>query len=176
MGAVLKSKSKSKGNRFENQISKDLGVWIFNDKNFFQRHITSGAIKTVYVGDIIPIKKHKWVSFPFIIECKHGYEKKIPTLFNYSIITQWLTKLENEKTETQHVIWLIVRFHNQRKVLLITNNFIKSLEWDLAINLVINEKSKPFFIYDFNKLTKLNFFECYDIEVIKESTNESKDT
>ena len=57
--SVTKSKktnrSKKKGNAFENQVAKELGIWMFNDVNFLQRHLTSGAQKNVYCGDIIPV-------------------------------------------------------------------------------------------------------------------------
>jgi len=84
------NKSKQKGNRYENEIAKQLGVWIFNDKDVFQRSLTSGAKKSVYIGDIVPQKQLPgWTRFGVCLECKNGYKDSIPTFNNYSIITKW---------------------------------------------------------------------------------------
>lgn len=154
----MSEKSKSIGNKFENEISKKLSLWIMNKPNYFIRSITSGALKnekSAYNGDIIPVKfnEFNWIRFPFLIECKCGYENSIPDFWNFNIITNWLNKLEIEKNNTQNIIMLIVKF-KLKKILFITN-----IELLLEPKLIIG--SNKYFIYDFNELTSYEFLTLF---------------
>ena len=93
---------------FTDKVAKELGVWMFNDRDMFCRHLTSGARKNVYVGDIVP-QKNIPLDFnngivPFLIECKNGYKANIPNLNNQTLIRQWLTKALLEKNYNQNII------------------------------------------------------------------------
>lgn len=160
-----KTKSKSKGNKYENIIAKELGNWLFSDQDVFERHITSGAKKSVYVGDIIPIKQIDWKGFPFIIECKHGYENQIPNFNNQSIVRQWVNKSINEKTQNQKYLWLIMRFHGFSDLIL-TDHMLNNIHWELAINVLDsdyknNRKNYVCFIYSFKKIKFKKLEELY---------------
>ena len=153
--------SKAKGNAYENKLSKQLSQWLFNDKNILQRHLTSGAIKSTYVGDIVPIKPISWKTFPILIECKYGYKDHLPTLMNFSIIEEWLTKSlkESELSDTQKIIWLITRFHNQRSTL-----FFTSYQFDrkyiipiLELNILYQNKIYKFYQYQLETLVEFDF-------------------
>lgn len=153
-------KSKSKGNKFENEISKILGQWIFDDQDVLQRHLTSGSNKRVFVGDIVPIKTIPWKYFPFILECKNGYKNQIPNLANQAILENWLTKLINEKTEQQRIIILIVRFHHQH-TLFITDTVL-NIYCPLIFNLKYKNSIVPFYIYKLDELKKYEFKSLYE--------------
>ena len=159
-------KSKSKGNKFENDIAKILGKWIFNDSTILGRHLTSGAIKTTWVGDIVPVKQlpSNFKSFPFLIECKHGYGKDIPTFIKYTRIKKWITKCldESKLSNQQKNIWLIAKFKYQ-KTILITNHLINNslILFNVAIPIEYDNKIIYFYCYIFNDLLQYNFFKLF---------------
>jgi hypothetical protein len=74
--------AKAKGNLFESQVAKKLGIWYYNDENALARVPTSGAMGTVrgedFVeqGDIRQVAHHER-PFPFSVECKHHAEIQI---------------------------------------------------------------------------------------------------
>lgn len=157
-------KAKSKGNLYENKIAKELGTWIFGDKYMLGRHITSGAQKHTYVGDIVPHKRiPEWFNggeWNFLIECKNGYKNNIPNLNNQNIIRQWIKKSIQERTGTQSIIYLIVSFHGYSPLL------ITDIPFNLTADLIINHKEKgetiQFHLYRFKELIEYNFSSLYE--------------
>lgn len=160
---------KSKGNAFENKIAKQLGIWMFSDPDMFTRSITSGAKKTVYLGDVVPQKRlpntfnnGEW---PFLIECKNGYKNFIPNLNNQNIIRQWLNKIciDQDINKNQNIIYLIVNFHGYSP-LLITNKILNKsvIIADLILNLIFNDKIIEFYIYKFNDVISIPFNNIYN--------------
>jgi len=155
------NKSKSKGNSFENKVAKTLSNWIFEGDDFFQRSITSGAIKrsSMYLGDIVPQKQLPWKDFIFLIECKNGYKQNISNFNNTTLIDSWLLKCLNDRTDNQPIIWLIIGFHAYEPL------FITDLELELKSNIIIKEVYNvvtiPFYIYKFKDLVKYNFYDLY---------------
>ena len=153
---MKKGKSKAKGNFFENSCAKKLGVWMFDDINMLSRSITSGAKKNAYLGDIVPAMQMPWITFPFVIECKHGYKGNIPNLNNQTIVRGWLDKVILERGEQQLIIYLIVKFHG----------FATLLMTDLPFEgvtppLILNHNEVPFHLYNFEELIIDNKF--YDL-------------
>ena len=154
----MKTPSKQLGNLFENKMSKLLSTWIFKDKLVLQRHLTSGAIKSTYVGDIVPLKQINWNKFPFLIECKSGYKSYTPTLYSFSKITDWLSKALSEVSEKQNIIWLIAKFKSQRGIIFITNHKLNNITPQLIIPL--NEQY--FYQYNLEELVNFDFYELFD--------------
>lgn len=119
-----KNKSKEIGNRFEREVARQLSIWMFDDEHTLKREPTSGAVKNVYTGDIFPMKQLEWEYWPFHIECKYGYEEKMPTLLNFKIIEGWYLQCVAESTQCnnkQEIILLICNFKAKRGTLLCTN-------------------------------------------------------
>jgi len=162
---IKSSRAKAKGNLFENKVAKELGLWMFNDKDMLSRHLTSGAQKSVWVGDIVPQKQLPIYfnngNFPFLIECKNGYKANIPNLNNQTIIRQWLTKARTEINQNQKIIYLITSFHSYSP-LLITDVPFSLITAGLVLNHIENSNSIPFFIYEYRKLLQYTFAELYD--------------
>lgn len=160
----ITSRSKQKGNNFEWKVARELGLWIFNDKDMLCRHLTSGAQKSVYVGDIVP-QKNIPLEFnngilPFLIECKNGYKGNIPNLNNQTIIRQWIGKALLERNERQNIIYLIVSFHAYSPLL------ITDIPFNLTANLILNYFENgnviPFHIYEYRKILEHNFYSLYE--------------
>lgn len=155
---------KEQGNREERKQAKQLSVWMFNDPDVLKRHPTSGGDKTVYVGDVIPMKQiapFGWDKFRFFIECKSGYEDNIPTFWGYEIINKWYKKAKKESFNTeQEIIFLICQFKHQTP-LLITNQFLDQVPFQLCLIMDLEESYEYVFIYNFRKLLKMNFKEIF---------------
>jgi hypothetical protein len=147
--------SKAKGNAFELKIAKMLSEWIFKDKFVLTRSVTSGAIKNVFVGDIVPQKPFGWKEFVFDIECKNGYSTHIPNFINYTKVEEWLSKCLKERTMQQPIIWLIAGFHNYEPIL------ITDLEMTLKSNLIIKVDGFEFYIYKLKEVMRYNFYSLY---------------
>lgn len=154
--------SKQKGGAFERKIAKELSLWFFEDEDVLKRSPTSGADKCIWNGDIVPMKQlpDTWEKqFPFIIECKTGYEQFYPTFWNYNKIIEWFQKAYKESIDhDQHNVFLICQFKN-RPALCITNIFI-----DLTViypNVIIPIHSEVLncwlYVYDYKTLLTLNF-------------------
>ncbi|RLA83084.1 MAG: hypothetical protein DRG78_05430 [Epsilonproteobacteria bacterium] len=153
-------KSKAKGNKFENRVAKELGVWFFNDKDALQRHLTSGAQKSVWVSDIVPQKQLRWGGFPFLIESKNGYKSQLPTLYTQTLVRDWLVKALDERTEAQPIIWLIAKFHRCRTLLITDTPFNHTKIFSpITLNVVYNNAVMPFYIYDYDGLLSFDFYE-----------------
>lgn len=154
---------KEKGNSFEREISKCLSEWIFNDKDALYRDSSSGARKKIYHGDIVPQKQLPIKYWPLFIECKHGYKSNISNFSNFSLIEEWINKIKKENSHTQTIVFLIVKFHRGR-TLLITDMKSNNLH-KLSINL-----SAEYYVYYLKDLIKLNFFEVFPNAIEKYST------
>ena len=154
----MKTNSKKIGNNYEREIAFQLSEWIFNDKHVLKRESTSGGVKTVYFGDIYPIKDTGWDHFPFYIEVKHGYEKNLPTLLNFTIIESWWHKcvLESEQSNGQDIILLIYNPTGRRGVLLCTNTVL-----NIAYKCILNISPHIVYCYDFKNMIK-----NYDFETV----------
>jgi len=125
---ILKKKkkinSRSKGNRFENKISKILNE-RFNT-NEFCRTPGSGAFATTHTlpdylkvyGDIITPEK-----FKYIIECKKGYnEEQVSDLFNIkSNICKMIDQAHRDSKKSSRDFLLIIG-QDRREPIAITNN------------------------------------------------------
>ena len=156
------SKSKRKGNKFENEIAKILGEWIFNDQDALTRSITSGAKKIVYGGDIVPQKPIN-IKWNFFIECKNGYENNTPSFNNFTIVEKWLIKCLTEVDfDKQPIIWLICRFHNYSSIV-ITNCMLKNLIWKLCINIQHDNMANLFYIYNLKDMMKYRLSDLIDM-------------
>lgn len=154
--------SKSKGGAFEREIAKELSKWIFDDINILRRESSSGAIKTLLTGDIIPVGQisdeyaylRRW---PFHIECKTGYKEHSPDFWSHSIIEKWYKKCKQESIiHDQNIIFLICRFKNRKK-LLITNHFYQNIQF----NVIVNIENEPVIVYDYDNLLKIPFKNFY---------------
>jgi hypothetical protein len=152
------NKSKRKGNKYENDIAKILGTWMFNDKEALTRSITSGAKKTVYTGDIVPQKQlPNLKAFIWHIECKNGYKTQIPSFNNFTLIEKWLLKCLNETDfNKQPIIWLVCRFHGYSSILL-TNCQFQNIMWNLCVNIDHNNMHNFFYTYKLDDLIINNF-------------------
>lgn len=154
----MKTNSKSIGNTGERNIAKVLSIWIFNDQHVLKREPTSGGVKTVYCGDIFPMKPIEWEYFPFLIEVKWGYNDHTPTLYNFSIIEKWYLKAkkESQMSNKQDIILLICNFKGRQGVLLFTNT-----ELNFPYKCILNIKSECVFCYNFKEIIKYDFNEIF---------------
>lgn len=152
------SKSKRKGNSFENKIAKELGIWIFGDKHMLCRHATSGAIKSAWLGDIVPQKQlpEQWKSWPFYIECKSGYTNQVCTFNNQTIVRMWIDKCLKDLNGLSKIILLIVNFKGYSS-LFITNYKLLNI----VPMLILIHNDKLYNIYEFKNVTSLNFLESF---------------
>ena len=161
-------KSKAKGNKFENDIAKQLGLWMFADPTILGRHLTSGAIKTAWLGDIVPVKQLPAKfdgKFPFLFECKHGYANDIPTFIKYTKLKQWIDKCleESELSETQKNIYIIAKF-KYKPTIIVTNYLIDiNLKLFTVAIPIINKNNKLIYFYSylFNNLLEFDFFKLF---------------
>jgi hypothetical protein len=149
---------KQVGNTFERKIAKELSLWIWNDPHVLKREPTSGAVKTVYYGDIYPIKDTGWDHFPFYLEVKHGYEKNLPTLFNFNIIKTWWYKcvLESSQSNGQDIILLIYNPTGKRGTILATDQLL-----NIPYTCILNINPHLVYIYDYKKMIS-----NYDFETV----------
>jgi len=155
---VDSSKSKRKGNTFENKIAKELGIWMFGDRNMLCRHSTSGAIKTVWLGDIVPQKQlpSRWKLWPFYVECKSGYTNQVCTFNSQTIVRSWIDKCIKDLNGLSKIILLIINFKGYSS-LLITNYKLESI----TPMLILIHNDKFYNIYEFKEVTKFDFLESF---------------
>lgn len=162
--------SKAKGGRFERECAKKLSIWMFDDGDVLKREPTSGAIKSVYVGDIFPMKQIDWKCFPFMIEAKTGYEKSTPSLYDYKILEKWAIKSieDSECNEQQKIILLIVQF-KQKPIFLFTDHFINEnkLVYTISFPIIRNNDITYFYAYHFNSLLSIPFQEIFSPDLYK---------
>ena len=162
---------KNKGNTFERNISNDLSYWFFNQKGVLWREPTSGARKKdAYRGDIIPANVEAfskyWKTWPFIIECKHGYKNQIATFSNQTKVREWLKKLLNERYNYQQIPMLIIQFHARSKILI--TNYMLNTWCDISMAMMYNNITQIFYIYNFQDLLKLNFYDIVNKRQLSE--------
>lgn len=152
------SKSKRKGNSFENKIAKELGLWMFDDKYMLCRHLTSGAIKSAWLGDIVPQKQlpEKWKSWPFYVECKSGYTNQVCTLNNQTIVRTWIDKCLKDLNGLSKIILLIVNFKGYSS-LLITDYRLMTI----TPMLILIHNNRFYYIYEFKEVINLSFLESF---------------
>jgi len=160
---------KNKGNAYERKIAKDLSIWMFEDKDFLKRHASSGMDKSVWCGDVVPVKQlpESWKrSFSFLIECKTGYIKNKPTFWRYSKVSEWFKKAYLEgQINNQNIIFLICQFKNQQS-LLITNYLIdiNKLLFNVAIPVIIEENIHYAYVYFFNEVLNNDFYNLFNFD------------
>jgi len=159
---------KEQGNREERKQAKQLSMWMFNDPDVLKRHATSGADKTVYVGDIMPIKQlhpFGWKKFGFMVEVKNGYPKNIPTFWNYEKVADWYRKARSECRGTdQNILFLICQFKS-RSALLITDQYFNG-KFIFNVCIPINMKNggdiEYAYVYNLNDLLELDFKSLFE--------------
>lgn len=163
---------KNKGNAYERKIAKELSIWMFEDKDFLKRHASSGMDKSVWCGDVVPVKQlpiNIWnQQFPFLIECKSGYSQHHPTFWKYGKISKWFKKAYLESQINKQVItFLICQFKNQRP-LLITNYLINvnKLLFNVAVPIVDESKIHYTYVYFFNDILTYDFYELFNMDNI----------
>lgn len=152
-------RGKKKGNKYERQVARNLSTWMFSSPTILYKHEDSGARKIVYTGDIIPkdADNFHWTIWPFAVEVKNGYEKHIPTLMTQTLLRKWIVKLLSERTNSQRIPLLICQFHHQIPILLTTIDL--KAHCDISLAQEYNGEYEMFYIYKYNQLLKLNFFD-----------------
>ena len=161
---MTKTSNKRKGNSEENKCAKILGEWIFDDRDALQRHLTSGAQKDVFIGDIVPQKRLRWKNFILNIEVKKGYPNDIPDFFSHSKLVGWFKKAweQSQESEYQKIVLLICQFHNKKRKLVMTNYCAKKCVPALVIP--VRDIGIYSYIYYLNDLLKHNFEEIFEVE------------
>lgn len=164
-----KQSNKAIGNRYERMIAKELSLWMFNDEHILKRDTTSGAVKTIWTGDIIPhgqlpiIWNRQWI---FHIETKYGYEQFKPNFWNYTKVYEWAVKSKLESLQyNQFIIYLICNFTGM-KPLLFTNKLLDPLYFNICFPIFDNNDNLLDYIYSYNykEILKYKFEELYNIE------------
>ena len=152
------SKSKRKGSAFENKVAKELGHWMFDDKYMLCRHATSGAIKSAWLGDIVPQKQLplNWKQWPFYIECKSGYSNQICTFNNQNIVRLWIDKCYKDLNGVNKIILLIVNFKSYSPIFITAFNLK-----NICPMLILVHNNIHYNIYEFKEVLKLNFLTCF---------------
>ena len=164
----IAKRNKKVGNQEEHKVAKLLSQWIFNDKYALKKHDTSGARKEVYTGDIVVQKPIRWPVFFLNIEVKNGYENHYPDFWNYNLLLSWMKKCikESEKSKEQKLILIISQFKNRQK-LLTTNYLVKTIPFKASFPIDWDKKSFAF-VYLLKDLTKHEFEDLFDVEMILE--------
>jgi hypothetical protein len=157
---------KPKGSAYERKIAKDLSLWMFSSKYILKRDSTSGALKDIWAGDIVPhgqlpdIWNKRWM---FIIETKTGYCNHKPTFWNYTQIHTWACKLKKESVKyNQYIMYLICQFKNMPP-LLFTNYLLNSLWYNVSFPIHYKTISENMYCYKLSDVLKIPFYELYDI-------------
>jgi len=163
---------KRKGGSYERKVAKELAFWMFNDPNFLKRHSSSGMDKSVWCGDIVPMKQlpdELWKRhFPFLIETKTGYDSHSPTFWRYTQIINWYNKAYTEGLiNNQPIIFLICQFKNKQP-LLITNYMIdlNKLLFNVVIPIERNGELNYVYVYPFKPILEKNFYDLIDLNII----------
>ena len=158
---MKQGKSNAKGNLFENKTAKQLGQWMFDNPNMLIRSTTSGAKKTAYLGDIVPAMQMPWTTWPFNVETKHGYENQIADLSNQKTTREWLGKVIAERGDQELIIYLIIKFH-RRKTILLTDLPFSNVTAPIILNHAHGTGYLPFHLYNFEELLTCDFYSLYD--------------
>lgn len=162
--------SKSKGNRFEREISKRLSLWFSNGESddLFWRTASSGGRFTQrfkkgkntvnQAGDITnTCADSEEFSKYFLIECKSYKDIKLWTLLTgievKDSVLEWWNLTKKKSSELNKIPVLITR-QNRKPDLLITNNHMPQL---ISPNAVFKS---DIFVY---KLDDFLTIKCHDI-------------
>lgn len=107
--------NKSRANASENRFAKELSVWMFGDGDVLKRHPSSGAEKSVYSGDIYPMKQMGWKTFPFHLEIKDGYVNKSHPLAFIKQVSEWYADAcsKTDDKPDERIIWVIWKLPNK---------------------------------------------------------------
>ena len=141
--------SKRKGSNFERKIAKILNERL-NTKEF-NRTPGSGAFATTHQGlpDYLKIQGDLITpsGFPFVVECKNGYDVQIDDLFKrksdfFSFIKQAQSDAKAGKKE-----WMVIYQKTRRMAMVIV-----SKAYAVKPELVLNN---TYFIYPLNEFLKL---------------------
>jgi hypothetical protein len=166
--------NKKRGNAWEGKLAKDLSEWIFSDCNVLKRHPSSGAEKSVYSGDIFPMKQISWKCFPFHIEAKTGYEKNAHPFGATKQILSWYSSAYEKinKSNFESNIWIIWKIPNKGNLFCIDYE-LKTINSKFKIQTDIN--NNQIFVYELNDVIKLDFYNISEIhrkEIICEIIND----
>jgi hypothetical protein len=165
---------KAKGSNFENEIAKQLSLWVSNNnhKRIFMRSVISGAMYTndsrnnenylseKHAGDITWNEKEgKELIDRFYIECKRYKEFNFINFIkneNYEFSKFW-KKCIKESNELNKIPFMLVKPNYLGFTMLFTdihgNNVLKELiDLICLVNPLYNENNNVF-IYNFDDLT-----------------------
>ena len=162
---------KRNGGKYERKVAKELAFWMFEDYDFLKRHATSGADKSVWCGDVSPVKQipDQWKRhFPFLIETKTGYPQHSPDFWKHTQVDTWYKKAYLEgQINNQPIVLLICQF-KYKQALFMTNHLIdvNAAMFDVAFPVQINGTTHYVYSYVFNKLLEKNFHSLFDISQI----------
>lgn len=166
-----KTNSKTLGNNYERKVAKQLSGWIFDDPYLLRKKGDSGTTKYNYCGDIFPEGQlpEKWRGhFPFMIECKWGYEKNYPDFWSYAKTKDWMEKARKEGCINNQFITLLIVQFKYKKAFYITDYFLNP-------NKIIFNVCFPFrgesgiswaYVYFLNDVLGKNFYNLYSLENI----------
>lgn len=159
--------SKEKGNKEERKQAKQLSIWMFNDPDVLKRHHNSGADKTVYSGDIVPMKQLQffgWKKFGFMIEVKSGYSKDKPNFWKYEKIAEWYRKARIEgRQANQNILLLICQFKNMPALLITNQHFDGKVMFNVCIPInMYNGEIEYVYVYHLKNILKQKFTELFE--------------
>ena len=157
---------KRKGNNEELKQAKQLSYWMFGDETVLERHQTSGAKKTAYSGDIIPIKQlaqYGWTKFNFMIEVKTGYEQFKPDFWRYTKVTEWFIKMRQDGQQTgQDIGLLICQFKNMPALLVTDQHFDGKILFNVSFPICSNGYVEFLYVFFLKDIFKYDFAELFD--------------
>lgn len=168
--ATTNNKGKLRGNAEERKIAKQLSDWLFDDTTILRRSADSGALKTAYCGDVVPVKQliNYWpYDWPFMVEIKTGYQDHLPNFYNYKTVKNWFIKAEEESIiNKQWVVLLITRF-KYKKPLLFTNYYITRIPLNVIMPIYDNKNNmKLVYVYNFYDMLEYKYNYVFNMESI----------
>jgi len=141
--------SKRKGSTFERKIAKILNERLGTKE--FSRTPGSGAFATSHKnlpdhlriqGDLITP-----VDFPFVVECKNGYDVQIDDLFKRKSDFHSFVKQAQSDAKSAKKDWMVIYQKTRRMALVIVGE-----RYSVKPELVLDER---YFIYPLNEFLKL---------------------
>ncbi len=141
--------SKRKGSNFERKIAKILNERL--DTKEFSRTPGSGAFATTHKnlpenlriqGDLITP-----TSFPFVVECKNGYDVQLDDLFKRkSDFKSFISQAQKDASHANKE-WMVIYQKTRRMAMVVVGK-----QYDVKPELVLD---KSYFIYPLNEFLKL---------------------
>ena len=141
--------SKRKGSNFERKIAKILNERL--DTKEFSRTPGSGAFATTHKnlpenlriqGDLITP-----TSFPFVVECKNGYDVQLDDLFKRkSDFKSFISQAQKDASHANKE-WMVIYQKTRRMAVVVVGK-----QYDVKPELVLD---KSYFIYPLNEFLKL---------------------